>query len=296
MDYNARGCIDLHIHSTASDGSLTPPEIIDMASRIGLEAISITDHDTSEGARQALQSFIPAHLKFITGIEMSAAGPKGFQIKGGLHILGYGIDPEDGSLVQMMNKLREIRENRTIRIIEKLNGLGLALTLEQVEAEVGKGTAGRPHVAKAMIRAGLARDINDAFDRYLADERPAYVGKERVSCRQAFDLIHGAGGLPVLAHPYLIERGDMAALKKLVGQLCDMGLKGLEAYYPQHTPEATAQYLELADHYHLLVTGGSDFHGEVTPDIQMGIGSGDLRVPSDLYQALVSYRPTLNSR
>ncbi len=288
MDYKTCGCIDLHIHSTASDGTLTPPEIIEMASRIGLEAISITDHDTLEGTRLALQSPIPSHLKFITGVEMSASGPPGNLMKGGLHILGYGIDPDDPPLQQMLDKFKKIREKRTAHILERLNALGISLTMEQVVAEVGDATAGRPHVANAMIRAGLATDINDAFDRYLGVDRPAYVGKERISCRQAFELIHGAGGVPVLAHPYFVKCRDAETLKALVGQLRDMGLKGVEVYYPRHTLEATAQYLELAKEFNLLVTGGSDFHGEVTPDIQMGCGCGDLQVPYALYQTLLS--------
>lgn len=267
-----------------------------MASRIGLEAISITDHDTLAGTRQALECNISPNLRFITGIEISAACPADSRVKGSLHILGYGIDPDDVPLRQMLDKFKMIRENRTERILERLNALGVQLTMEQVIVEVGEATAGRPHVARALIRAGLATDINDAFDRYLGDDRPAYVGKERISCRQAFELIHGAGGVPVMAHPYLVKCRDAETLKALVGQLCDLGLKGIEVYYPRHSPEATAQYLSLAKEYNLLVTGGSDFHGEVTPDLQMGLGTGDLRVPYALYDALLSSRSIKHAR
>ena len=262
-----------------------------MASQIGLEAISITDHDTLEGTRQALTCDKSPHLQFITGIEISVAAPPGVDIQGGLHVLGYGIDPDNVPLQKVLNNFKAIRDGRTVRILERLADLGLHLTLDQVNAEVGEGTAGRPHVARAMIRAGMAADINDAFDHYLGDGKAAYVGKERLSCGQAFDLIHGAGGIPVLAHPYLIDRRGADAFKSLVAQMCDMGLKGLEAYYPEHTPQATRDYLDVARQFNLLVTGGTDFHGDVTPHIQMGSGRGDLKVPKSIFEALMAARP-----
>ncbi len=291
MDYKSRGCIDLHIHSTASDGSLTPAEIIGLASRIGLQAISITDHDTLEGTRQALESHIPPHLEFISGIELSVAGPADGRMKGGLHILGYGIDPTDTTLRARLAKFRKIRAARSQHIVRRLNALGLDLTMEQVGAEVGEASAGRPHIANAMVRAGLVADINDAFGRYLGVDRPAYVGKERIPYHRAFELIQEAGGIAVLAHPYLVKCRDDAALKELLGQLRDAGLQGLEVYYPQHTPKATARYLKLAKAFNLLVTGGTDFHGEVTPEIEMGCGSGNLCVPYDLYARLLASLP-----
>ncbi len=290
MDCDPRGCIDLHVHSTASDGTLTPAEIVRLASELGLEAVAITDHDTLEGTRQAFLYPLPPALHIITGIEISAASPGGDIAQGGLHILGYGIDPDDRPLGRTLARFRKIREERTRRIVERLVELGLPLTLEQVNAEVGEGSAGRPHVASAMIRAGLATDINDAFDRYLGDGCPAYVGKERISCRDAFDLIHAAGGVPVLAHPYLVKCNGTQGLEALIRQLRPIGLMGLEVYYPRHTHEETTRYVQLARKFDLLITGGTDFHGTVTPDIQMGCGGGDLRVSYAHFQALIASR------
>ena len=286
MDSKRCGGIDLHIHSTASDGTFSPYEIIQMASRIGLDAFSITDHDTLEGSRQALYADIPSNLRFITGIEISAAIPANSSISGGVHLLGYGIDPEDAALNQTLDKFIKIRNNRIKAIVERLNALGVDLTLQQVLAEVGEGAAGRPHVATAMIKAGLARDVNDAFDRFLGNGRPACVGKERLDCRRALELIINAGGVPVLAHPYLVKCSDFGDLSRFVAQLCDLGLRGIEVYYPQHTHAAVAQYLSLAGKFALLVTGGSDFHGQLIPDVQMGCGRGDLHVPSVLFDQL----------
>ena len=254
MDFKDCGGIDLHIHSTASDGTYSPHEIIQMAARIGLDAISITDHDTLVGTRQALHSKFPSNLHFITGVEISVAIPEDCAIRGGIHLLGYGFDPEDAALCQTLNKLVKVRDNRINTIVERLNALGFDLPLEQVLSEVGDGAAGRPHVARAMIKAGLARDVDDAFDRYLGNDRPAYVGKERLSCPRAFELITNAGGIPVLAHPYLVKYPDLDALSDFIGRLRDLGLRGIEVHYPHHTPIAVSQYLSLADKFGLLVT------------------------------------------
>lgn len=288
MDSKPYGGIDLHIHSTASDGTYTVPEILHMATRLGLEAISITDHDTLDGSRQALANETPPSLRFITGVEISAQPPAQCKISGSLHILGYGIDPDNSALNQALAELQKARGNRTQRIVELLNRLGIPLTLEKVMREVGQGSAGRPHVANAMIKTGIVADINEAFDRYLAKGSPAYVGKERLECRKTFELIREAGGVPVLAHPYLIQSHQPGALAILVKQLYEFGLMGLEVYYPNHTPEAVSQYLEMAKQYDLLVTGGTDFHGDLIPDIQMGSGKGDFYIPYEIYEALLA--------
>ncbi len=288
MDSKPCGGIDLHIHSTASDGTYTSSEILHMAERLGLEAISITDHDTLDGSRQALACEIPSTLQFITGVEISTEPPPQCKINDSLHILGYGIDLENPPLNQALADLQIARNTRTQRIVEKLNQLGFPLTLKQVLDEVGQGSAGRPHVANVMIKAGIVTNVNEAFDRYLAKGCPAYVGKDRLECRRTFELIRAAGGVPVLAHPYLIQSRQPDAVPNLVKKLCEFGLKGLEAHYPNHTPEAVSQYLKLARRYDLLVTGGSDFHGDLIPDIQMGRGKGNLYIPYELYEALLA--------
>lgn len=296
MDSKQSGGIDLHIHSTASDGTYTPQEILEMAARAGLQAIAITDHDTLDGSRQAFNGDIPASLAFLTGVEISVDAPSASKISDSLHILGYGVDPKDRKLVEALDKFQKIRNIRVHRIVDRLNALGVALTLEQVMGKAGDGTPGRPHVAAAMVNAGYAEHINDAFDRFLGNGKPACVSKERMPCEQAFELIHDAGGIPVLAHPYLIPCRGSDGLVLLVEQLRDMGLKGIECYYPQHTPEATAQYLKLAKEYGLLSTGGSDFHGALIPEIEMGCGEGDLYVPYALYERILSDYPAVSAR
>jgi predicted metal-dependent phosphoesterase TrpH len=296
LDFKQSGGIDLHVHSTASDGTHTPQELLEMAARAGLQAIAITDHDTLNGSRQAFNGDIPASLAFLTGVEISVHAPSASRIDDSLHILGYGVDPNDSELLEALDQFQKIRSTRVHRIVDRLNALGVAMTIEQVMREAGGGTPGRPHVAMAMVNAGYAEHINDAFDRYLANGRPACVSKERMTCERAFELIHGAGGIPVLAHPYLIPCRGSDGLVLLVEQLCGIGLKGIEVYYPQHTPEAVAQYSKLGKKYGLLATGGSDFHGALIPEIAMGSGEGDLYVPYALYEKILSAYPAVSAR
>ena len=288
MESKQRGGIDLHIHSTASDGTCSPSEILQLAARSGLQAIAITDHDTLEGSRQALRQDIPPGLHFITGVEISAQAPESCRAGGSLHILGYGVDPEHQLLTDTLRRFQRIRETRTHRVLDRLHALGIKLTLEQVLAEVGDGAPSRPHVASAMVKAGIVADIEEAFQKYLKKGRPAYVSKERLDCRQTIDLIRTAGGIPVLAHPYLIPCTKPDDLNELIEMLCSLGLQGLEVYYPKHPPEVVRQYLAMAEKNGLIATGGSDFHGALTPEIELGRGAGDLYVPYELFERMIS--------
>jgi predicted metal-dependent phosphoesterase TrpH len=267
-----------------------------MATRQGLRAISITDHDTLEGARKAIQGEISANLSFLPGVEISTQAPRDCPVKGSLHILGYGISLDDAPLQSALEKLQQSRQDRIPKIVSQLNTLGLNIRLDRVMDEVGPGVAGRPHVANVLIKMGLVTSMDEAFDRYLGKGRPGYVEKARLDCRRAFDLIHGAGGIPVLAHPYLVQCEPHAGLGKVLESLCTMGLKGIEAYYPQHPPESTAFYLKMAQALDLLVTGGTDFHGHVTPDILMGSGYGQMHVPFTLYEKLLAALEQLNPK
>jgi len=287
MGVEPAGNIDLHIHTTASDGTCTPSEIIQMALEKGLGAIAITDHDTLAGTRAALAVQPPERLKLLSGVEISTAAPDGFPMAGSLHILGYGVDVNDGPLEQALVDLQHARDERIPKIVGLLNRAGLPISIADVMAMVVEGSAGRPHVAQALIHAGIARDVNDAFDRYLSKGQPGYVEKRRIPCRQAIALIRAAGGIAVLAHPYLAPGGQSEALADLLAALCDMGLQGIEAYYSRHTPANVALYLEMARRFDLVVTGGSDFHGDLIPDIQLGSGQGDLSIPYSVYEALV---------
>ena len=287
MGYNHRLGIDLHIHSTASDGSLAPSEIIHLAQKLNLGAIAITDHDSLEGSKEAIEAGIPSSINFISGVEISAAYPPFFPGSGSFHILGYRIRLDDSALNQLLDKLRQARKNRNPEILRLLKKLGCPLSLEEVRKQVRKGQIGRPHIARAMVAKGFVKSIDDAFDNYLGTDKPAYVNKYRIECASAVQTIRAAGGIPVLAHPSLLNISNAKELNHLVGNLKEIGIRGIEVYYPEHTPQQTKQYADLAERYELLMTGGTDFHGSIIPDINMGTGKGNLFIPYELYEKLM---------
>ena len=287
MDCKTRVGIDLHIHSTASDGTLSPSEILSLANKIGLGAIAITDHDTIDGTRTALSSTPRPAIRLISGVEISTEFPETFACSESCHILGYGFDPEDPELTQALTTLQAARKNRNPQIIERLQTLGFDITLQEVQAaKTGAGQLGRPHIARVLLEKEYVQSINEAFDKYLANGQPAYVDKYRLPCAQALEMIIQAGGIPVLAHPGLIPIKDPHQMEAFVGLLKSLGLQGLEVYYPEHDRKLTAFYEALAQRYDLLMTGGSDFHGAIKPEIKMGIGYGSMFVPFELYARL----------
>ncbi|UCD88786.1 MAG: PHP domain-containing protein [Desulfobacterales bacterium] len=280
--------IDLHIHSTASDGSLSPIEILNLAIDLNLGAIAITDHDTIDGSRDAVCHGIPPSLEFLTGVEISADPPPSFPFSGSMHILGYAIDLDNSLLNKTLLLLQESRKHRNPRILELLSNLGIELTLDEVRNEAGECQLGRPHIAQHMITKGFVKSMEEAFKKYLGTGKPAYVDKYRVGCAKAIEIIIDAGGIPVLAHPYLLPIKNEKRLEALVITLKEMGLKGLETYYPEHSPRLISQYNEMANRHNLLITGGTDFHGSIKPEIKMGSGTGDLYIPYQLYENLMS--------
>lgn len=288
MGYERLSGIDLHIHSNASDGTLAPQEILTRAGRLGLAAISITDHDTLAGCRQAMAMTTPPGLQFLTGIEISSQPPEGFDLSDSLHILGYGIDPSDPNLIRTIGTLQEARQQRLPKMLDRLNRLGFNISEWEVRDAVGEGQPGRPHLACAMMKKGMVNTINEAFDRFIGNGRPAYVPKYRLPCRQTVSAICRAGGIAVLAHPGVIKLPTKADLETLLRRLQDIGLGGVEAYYPQHSAEDTFHYRRLADKLGFLITGGTDFHGDITPGIQLGSGKGGFSVPYEIFQALTA--------
>jgi len=287
LDYNTHAVIDLHIHLNASDGTFSPEQILDQALDSNLAAIAITDHDTINGSKEALRIGPPPEVEFLTGVEISANPPVSFPCSGSFHILGYAIDLEHPALNQMLEELQQARKNRNPRILQTLNELGFPMTMDEVESEMGDGQMGRPHIAKVMIKKGYAKSINEVFDKYLGKDKPAYVDKYRMESDQAIELISNAGGIPVLAHPGLIEPTTDLPFENLIKTLTSTGLKGIEVYYPEHSPESVAEYSALADRHGLLMTGGTDFHGALKPDLKMGFGKGDFFVPYELYEKLM---------
>jgi len=289
LDCNSPLHIDLHIHSDASDGTLSPAEIIDMAQKLNLAAIAITDHDTVDGSKAAVRSGIPPSIRFLSGIEISADPPPSFPCAGSFHILGYRIRVDDPSLNQNLTVLQEARRNRNPQIIERLNSLGMDISSDELKEAFGEeGQLGRPHIARLLMKKKMVASVSEAFDRYLGKGRPAYQDKYRCGCAQAIELIRNAGGIPVLAHPALLKPTRNQPVGALIRILKNMGLSGIEVFYPEHSSEQTALYADLATLYDLLMTGGTDFHGSVKPDIRMGTGRGNFSVPYILYEKLTA--------
>jgi predicted metal-dependent phosphoesterase TrpH len=277
--------IDLHMHSTFSDGSLTPEELVTEACRIGLTAIALTDHDGTHGLPRFLAAAQSTPLRAIPGVEISA------DFHGGtMHMLGYYIRHDDAVLNEHLEWIRNGREMRNAEILHKLNALGCHITWEQVVAFAGEDVVGRPHFAQAMIANGFVNDKDEAFDKYLGRGKPAYADRRRLSPSASVKLIRDAGGVPVLAHPFTLNL-DYQKLHTLLIELRAAGLEGLEVFYPEHNANMQREYQNLAKDMNLVATGGSDFHGSMSPDIRMGFGFGSLRVPDDIVARLEARRP-----
>lgn len=272
--------LDLHLHTTHSDGSFTPTEVIDLAHKAGVTALAITDHDITTGILEATLAGQEHGIEVIPGIEISS-----IMGTSELHILGYFLDYQDARLNERLARLRESRHRRNPKIIERLQAAGIAITYEEVRALAGTDSVGRPHIARVLMEKGVVASAKEAFDLWLADGRPAYVPRELPTPSDAMQWIREAKGLPVLAHPTWVKPTD-GTLTDLVRQLKADGLDGVEVHYSTHTPRQTREYLALAKQLDLLVTGGSDFHGLTKPDIDVGIGKGALHVPGSLLDKL----------
>lgn len=268
--------IDLHMHSIFSDGTFTPEELVAEGVRIGLKAMALTDHDTTGGVPRFRAAAGQAGMRVLTGVEVSSDSETGT-----MHVLGYCVNPEDRSLIEHLRWIREGRDERNQEILQKLNRLGLRLTYEEIASYAGADVVGRPHFAQAMIAKGYVKDKKDAFDRFLARGKPAYAERRRLDSAGTLELIRSAGGVPVVAHPFTLKLQG-AALRRRLQELVDEGLLGLEVYYSEHTPDMQREYAKLARDLGLVGTGGSDFHGAVSPGIHMGRGFGALEVPDDV--------------
>ncbi len=245
--------VDLHTHTTASDGTLPPEALFKKALDVGLRVLSITDHDTTAG----YESILPlagAHpeMRLLPGIEMSAEGEVP------CHLLGYGIRVADAAFQSHLKDFRARRLQRIESMVKRFQVMGISLSMEQVLAQSAQGTVGRPHIADALMALRVVRSRQEAFDRFLKRDGPAYVSSEGPSAKEVLRIIRTAGGIPVLAHPAYDTSED------LLNQLADWGLMGIEAYYPEHSRGLIERYKELANRYGWVVTGGSDYHGPRT--------------------------------
>lgn len=274
-------CIDLHTHTTASDGSLTPSQLVRYAKEKGLKAIAITDHDTIEGNEEAIEEGKREGIFVIPGVEISVD-----YSPGSMHLLGYFIAIEDTALKEKLTLLQDSRADRNPKIIEKLNELGLVITYDEVIQESGGGQVGRPHIAQVLMKKGYTKSIQEAFNKYLGKGAPAYRDKFRLGTEEAIIMITNAGGIPVLAHPFTLFCNNSDEFEVLLKKLVNQGLQGLEVYYSEHNQRQTSQYLKLAKRYNLVITGGSDFHGKNMEGIDLGIGRKNLKLPYSLFERL----------
>lgn len=281
--------IDLHAHTTASDGSLTPTELVGQAHALGLAALAVTDHDTLGGLAEARAAASVIGLDLVPGVELSVEDDAGR-----FHLLGYGFDADDPALAQTLITLRRSRAARNEQMAQKMATLDLPVTMDDVRAEAGEDAQviARPHFARALIKKGIVGSVAEAFDRYLSTGKPLYLPKEVLTPHDAIALIHEAGGVAVMAHPGLVPL-DEAALAGRLGSLTqEDGLDGLEAYYSQHSRGETDRFLALAARLDLLVTGGSDFHGLAKPHVPLGIIFDGKPAPTALLEGLRARLPS----
>jgi len=279
------GYVDLHLHTTASDGVLSPSEIVRYAKAKGLQAIAITDHDTIEGLEEGLSEGEKIGFEVIPGIEISAE-----HSSGSMHILGFFLDIHHPLLNEKLGYLQKARAERNPKIVEKLNRLGVDITFGEVLKASGGGQVGRPHFANVLLEKKYVKSFQEAFERFLKKGAPAYVDKLRFTSKEALHFINEAKGVAVLAHPNTLGMNRYSGLEKLILQLVEEGLKGIEVYYPEHSSSEVAQYIALAERHGLLVTGGTDYHGIEKNGLDIGVGRGEMKIPYSMVENLKALR------
>ncbi len=273
--------IDLHCHTTASDGTLTPAELVSLAARRGLRTIAVTDHDTTAGLDEALQAAQDFLIEVVPGIEINTDVPEDE-----VHILGYYIDWHDERLQRMLTRLREGRRGRAERMVRKLADLGAPISLDRVLEIAGQAAVARPHIAQALVEAGHVADTREAFERYIGRSGPAYAERPKFTPVEAVRLIRSVGGVPVYAHPVIAGFAEPISEpldpEAMLPELCAAGLMGLEAYYAGYPGHVVDELVGLARKYRLFVTGGSDYHGPGRGHAELG----EVNVPRSCLRAL----------
>lgn len=276
--------IDLHSHTDRSDGTFTPAELIAEAARVGLAGLAITDHDTFTGYDAAVPYAKKAGVNLICGIELST------RYQGtSVHLLGYfPLTPPSKELRAWLDLILEGRRDRNNRLITKLQSLGIDITLAEVET-MGRTLTARPHFARVLVDKGYAKDIQDAFDKYLDESARGFVQRQEVSMEEALERILKSGGVPSLAHPVRVANNNWEKLAEYVEDLAGLGLRAIEVHHSDHSPENVSYYATLAERFNLGMTGGSDFHGANKPQISLGTGKrNNLHVPDELLENLKS--------
>ncbi len=272
--------VDLHTHSTCSDGTFTPKELVAYGKKKGLKAIALTDHDTLDGIPEALYYGEKFGIEVIPGIEISTEYENNE-----LHIVGLFVSDESAELKSAIENLRESRKLRNIEMVEKLNNIGVNISYENVLKRAGGGIVTRAHIAGEVIASGYASSNNEVFERYIGKDKPAYIKRNLMPWQDTVYLIKNSGGLPVLAHPLLYKLSDRR-LEMIVSDLANHGLYAIEAYYSTHSPAEIKYVKALAEKNGLKLSGGSDFHGANKPKIDLGTGYGSLQVPYEVLENL----------
>jgi len=277
--------VDLHVHSSASDGTDAPGVVVAKATALGLSAIALTDHDTLSGIPEARAAAAALPIVLVPGVELSVD-----HAKRKIHMLAYFIEPGPGPL---QDRLASLRAGRTVRneiIVERLNDLGYPITMDDVLRHAGGDAVGRPHIADALVEAGAFAGRSEAFVDLLSDGGKAYVERERLTAVDAIELAAQSGGVTSIAHPLTIG-GDAASLRSTFGELRDAGLAGIEVSYSEYPPAIRSQLAAVAAELGLVATGGSDYHGTGKPGLEIGTGRGDLVVPDTALEELQARRP-----
>jgi predicted metal-dependent phosphoesterase TrpH len=285
--------IDLHTHSTVSDGSDPPAEVVARAAAAGCTALALTDHDSVAGLPEAAEAAAAASIILVPGCEVSCVGPvpAGTDAASSAHVLVYFAGGDGGPLDEELAALRRDRHRRNMALIDRLQQLGVPVRYEAVVARAGhEEGVGRPHVAAELVALGAAEDVDDAFDRWLGTGRPAHVPKARLVPAEVADVARRAGGVAVLAHPLSLGLST-AELERFVASLAQAGFAGIEAVYGRYRPDERRGLERLAARHGLVATGGSDYHGRFKPDLAVGTGLGDLRVPDERLAQLSERRP-----
>ena len=277
--------IDLHTHSTVSDGSDPPHRIPELAADAGCTAVALTDHDRVDGVAEARARADELGVRLIPGCEISCAFPSS-----SMHMLVYFLEPGEGPLQDKLGQLQEVRDGRNRVMAERLGQLGLPVTYEEMQEEAGGSGAGRPHAAAVLVRKGVVDSVKEAFERWLGVGRPGYVERTRLEPADAIDLASQSGCVTALAHPLSLKLHD-DELEKATGELAELGLAGMECVYGRYSPEDRERLADIAHRFDLVVTGGSDHHGKYKPDLQVGVGQGDLDVPDRALKELEDRRP-----
>lgn len=276
--------IDLHVHSTASDGTLTPAELVREAARLGISAIAITDHDSVNGIEEAIEAGKEENVEVVPGVELSTE-----YMDTEIHVVGLFIDWHNEVLLKQLHDFRDNRDNRNLKMIDRLREEGFSITAEAVYESNPDAVIARPHIARYLVDTDQVKDMQTVFDKYIGDGCRCFVDRMKITPMQAVRLIHEAGGTAILAHPclYKMKRKEIEAM---VREMTAAGLDGIEAVYSCSQGSDEKDYREMADRYGLTISGGSDFHGSNKPYIKLGSGKGNLYVPYEILEKIKKYR------